>query len=67
MPDRIRQHVLLNNQPVVAVGHSKDFCNDRSFDQFLATIRQNKQVVLQRVSEFIEWKVNNDAREGSGL
>jgi len=59
MLDRIREHVKLSEQPVVVIGHSKDFFNDRGFDRFLARVKHNKQVVFQSLSEFIEKKVNN--------
>ena len=59
MLDRIGEYVELSEQPVVAIGHSKDFFNDRGLDQFLATVKHDKQVVFLCFSEFIERKVKN--------
>jgi len=49
-------------QPVVAIGHSKDFVNDRHFDRFLAAASQSRRVCLTSMSECVR-----EALGGAGL
>jgi hypothetical protein len=38
-------------QPVIMVGHSKDFANDRQFENFLATLSRRGDVRFVSMSE----------------
>ncbi len=40
-------------QPVVMIGHSKDFINDHQFEEFLATLSRSRSVRFMSVSESI--------------
>lgn len=50
---RIKEHSKYPEQPIVMIGHSKDFVNDREFDKFLATLCQNENVSFQNMSEYV--------------
>lgn len=43
----------LEQQPVVMIGHSKDFANDRQFEEFLATLSRGGNVRFVSMSESI--------------
>jgi hypothetical protein len=59
MLDRVRQHVECLEQPIIMIGHSKDFFNDRALDRFLAEMRHNKQIIFQSLSGFINSQIKN--------
>ena len=50
---RIKEHTKYTEQPVVMIGHSKDFVNDYEFDKFLASLRRNENVSFQSMSEYV--------------
>ena len=51
---RTTNHLLHDEAPIVLIGHSKDFFNDRHFDRFLAKMRRRNDVQFQSFSEYIE-------------
>lgn len=53
MLDRVREVTEDRQLPVVAIGHSKDFINDRQFDRFLATLSGSKEVRFVSMSEYV--------------
>jgi hypothetical protein len=54
MLQRIQELDDRRQQPVVMIGHSKDFVNDRQFDEFLAALARSKSVRFVSMSESIE-------------
>jgi hypothetical protein len=50
---RIREINSSGPQPVVMIGHSKDFVNDRHFDNFLAVVSRDRDVRFVGVSEYV--------------
>jgi hypothetical protein len=57
MCNRIKESDRSAEQPVVLIGHSKDFFNDREFDRFLAEVKREDRVVFETVSQFIETSI----------
>jgi hypothetical protein len=64
MLQRIQELDNHQPQPVVMVGHSKDFVNDRHFDEFLAALSRRKTVCFMSMSEIIQdaWRKPGGAR-----
>jgi hypothetical protein len=54
MLKRIREIDRVRNQPVVMIGHSKDFLNDREFDEFLDALSHGPNVRFVTVSEAVQ-------------
>ena len=54
MVKRVREHAGAAEQPVVLIGHSKDFFNDLALDRFLDRVKQGDHVVFQTLSEFVD-------------
>ena len=54
MSRRVDNHIRRDEAPIVLIGHSKDFFNDRHFDRFLAKMRRRNDVQFQSFSEYIE-------------
>jgi len=50
---RIKEHSKYPEQPIVMIGHSKDFVNDREFDKFLAALYKNENVNFQNMSDYV--------------
>ena len=50
---RIKEHTKYPEQPIVMIGHSKDFVNDREFDKFLASLCRNENVSFQSMSDYV--------------
>lgn len=50
---RIKEHTKHPEQPIVMIGHSKDFDNDREFDKFLASLCKNENVSFQSMSDYV--------------
>jgi hypothetical protein len=50
---RIRELDDPGPQPIVMIGHSKDFVNDRHFDEFLATVSRSGSVRFAGMSEYV--------------
>lgn len=50
---RIKEHSKYPEQPIVMIGHSKDFVNDREFDKFLASLCKNENVSFQNMSDYV--------------
>jgi len=50
---RMAEHRGNPEGPVVVIGHSKDFVNDREFDRFLAALHQDETVRSQGMSEYV--------------
>jgi len=50
---RIKENSKYPEQPIVMIGHSKDFVNDREFDKFLAALCQNENVNFQNMSDYV--------------
>lgn len=53
MLERIRGFDDHQQQPVVMIGHSKDFVNDRQFDEFLAALARSSSVRFVSMSEYV--------------
>jgi hypothetical protein len=53
MLDRVRELGDYRQQPVVAIGHSKDSLNEYQFDRFLATLSRSKEVRFVSMSEYV--------------
>lgn len=53
MLERIKEHTKYPEQPIVMIGHSKDFVNDREFDKFLASLCKNENVSFQSMSDYV--------------
>lgn len=51
---RIKEHTKYPEQPIVMIGHSKDFVNDREFDKFLASLCRNENVSFQNMSDYVQ-------------
>ena len=54
MLDRIEEHAPHPEQPVVVVGHSKNFFNDREFDRFLESLCRRGKVTFLTMSEYVQ-------------
>ena len=50
---RIKEHSKYPEQPIIMIGHSKDFVNDREFDKFLAALCRNENVSFQNMSDYV--------------
>ena len=50
---RIKEHTEHPEQPIVMIGNSKDFVNDREFDKFIASLCRNENVSFQNMSDYI--------------
>ena len=50
---RIKEHAKYPEQPIVIIGHSKDFVNDYEFDKFLASICRNENVSFHGISDYV--------------
>jgi hypothetical protein len=53
-PDMLKRLQELNDpqqQPVVMIGHAKDFLNDRQFEEFLATLSHRGNVRFMSIPE----------------
>jgi len=44
----------LEQQPVIMIGHSKDFSNDRQFEEFLAALSRSGNVRFMSMSESVQ-------------
>jgi hypothetical protein len=55
---RIAEHREGAESPVVILGHSKDFVNDREFNRFLAVLRRDETVRFQGMSEYVQQSVS---------
>ncbi len=53
MLGRIREYRTLSDQPIVLIGHSKDFFNERGLDRFLATVKHDERIAFETVSQFV--------------
>jgi hypothetical protein len=54
MLNRFREHVEdRQEQPIVAIGHSKDFVNDRELNKFLADLGQEEFVRCCNMSDYV--------------
>jgi hypothetical protein len=62
MLERIRGFDDHHQQPVVMIGHSKDFVNDRHFDGFLAAVARSGTVRFASMSEYVQ-----EALGGAGI
>jgi hypothetical protein len=54
MLGRIKELEDCRQSPVVMIGHSKDFVNDRQFDRFLAAASRNGNVRFARMSDHVQ-------------
>ncbi|MBN2594648.1 MAG: hypothetical protein JXA81_14160 [Sedimentisphaerales bacterium] len=50
---RIKEHTKYTEQPIVMIGHSKDFVNDCEFDKFLASLCRNDNVSFHSMSDYV--------------
>jgi hypothetical protein len=53
MQRRVQKHARCGGGPLVLIGHTKDFVNDRHFERFLARMREGGQVRFRSMSEVI--------------
>lgn len=58
MLGRIEEHARWPEEPVVIIGHSKDFVNDRELDRFLALLGRNEIVNCQTIFEHVQRAVS---------
>lgn len=58
MLERIEEHSARPQQPVVAVGHSKNFFNDREFGRFLESLCRRQKVTFVTMSEYVQKALN---------
>ena len=66
---RIKEHTKYPQQPIVMIGHSKDFINDFEFDKFLASLCKNEDVSFQNMSKYIQqilsaFNISNSSKTG---
>ena len=54
MLNRIQEPDDHRQQPIVMIGHAKDFVNDRQFDKFLAALSRSRDVSFMTMSESIQ-------------
>ena len=54
MVNRLQEYADDKEGPVVIIGHSKDFANDRQFEKFLALLRRDKRVSCLTISEYVQ-------------
>ena len=66
MLKRIREHAGHLDQPLVLIGHSKDFVNDRNFDKFLSNVHQDATVQFMTMSEYTRTRVRDATRAERG-
>jgi hypothetical protein len=59
MVKRMEDHAQDSGQPVVVIGHSKDFVNDQQLDRFLAWLTRNRAVSPVTFSEYIRRRLEN--------
>ncbi len=55
---RVRELDQPQQQPVVMIGHSKDFLNDRPFEKFLAVLSRSGKVRFVNMSEYLHETLN---------
>jgi len=51
--NRIRERAETPQQPIVAIGHSKDFVNEREFDKFLTGLGRDESVRCCSMSDYV--------------
>ena len=56
---RIERHAGDSEQPVVMIGHSKDFVNDQELDRFLAWMSRDETINSVTFSEYIRRKLDS--------
>ena len=54
MLERVQELYSYGQNPVVVIGHSKDFINDSQFDEFLAMLHKDEKVTFQSMSEYVQ-------------
>lgn len=59
MVKRMEDHARTPDQPVVMIGHSKDFVNDKQFGRFLAWLSRTKTATSVTFSEYIRRRIDN--------
>lgn len=59
MVRRMEGYTGSSEQPVVMIGHAKDFLNDRQLDQFLAWLSRNETITSVTFSEYIRRKLDS--------
>lgn len=52
--NRVREHAESPQQPIVAIGHAKDFVNEDEFDKFLACLGRNESVRCWNMSDYVQ-------------
>lgn len=63
---RTKEHAKHPEQPIVMIGHSKDFVNDRECDKFLASLYKNENVSFQSMSNYVRQAFNIFGISSSG-
>lgn len=53
MLKRLRERAAYPQQPVVVIGHSKDFVNERECDQFLADLARDDSIHCWNMSDYV--------------
>jgi len=53
MLNRVKEHTKTTQQPIVAIGHSKDFVNEGEFENFLTGLGQEKSVRCYNMSDYV--------------
>jgi len=54
MLNRVREHAKTPQQPIVAIGHSKDFVNEGEFDKFLTGLGRDESLRSWNMSEYVQ-------------
>jgi hypothetical protein len=56
---RIKEHTKHQKQPIVMIGHSKDFINDSELDGFLDSLCKTENVTFQNMSEYVQKEISS--------
>jgi hypothetical protein len=63
---RIKECTKYQKQPIVMIGHSKDFINDSELDRFLDSLCKSENVTFQNMSEYVQKKISSLDISNSG-
>jgi hypothetical protein len=55
---RIKEHTKYPHQPIVIIGHSKDFINELEFEKFLSSLSKNENVSFYNISQYVQQELN---------
>jgi len=61
MCNRIKEAGRSAERPIVLIGHSKDFFNDREFDRFLGKVKHEDGITFETLSQFVETAILSES------